>query len=330
MKKTLFYLSLIFFVFSCKNIENPGKKLSSGKSIKILNWNLETFFDGEFDGNEYKEFSCESYGWNKEKYIQRLERLAKVIKQSDADIVIMQEVEKKEQLHDIYNRLDFNFNPSKNYNYGCFTKNDDSSIGLALISRIPVLNASIHNIDVKTESSAQPSLRPIFRVNFNIEGKNFAILVNHWKSKSGGQEKTEIWRNYQEKTLSKLFSQCRQEGFEVFACGDFNKDIREFCKIEDALSKTNIKLKGKGGIDFDVYSPWFLQDGSLFETGSYWYNGGWERIDHFFAGTNILITDFKVENNGEWAGENGKPLRYYMKNGSGYSDHFPISCQIVL
>ena len=95
MKKTLFYLPLIFFVFSCKNLENPGKKLSSGKSIKILNWNLETFFDGEFDGNEYKEFSCESYGWNKEKYIQRLERLAKVIKQSDADIVIMQEVEKK-------------------------------------------------------------------------------------------------------------------------------------------------------------------------------------------------------------------------------------------
>src|SRR5574344_287835 len=78
----------------------------SGSScrLKILAWNADTFFDGENDGNEYSEF-LKSKKWGREAYAVRLERLCSVIRSIDADVVVIEELEKEGQLVDISNSL---------------------------------------------------------------------------------------------------------------------------------------------------------------------------------------------------------------------------------
>ena len=120
--KHLFVAAAVFFLLlplcSCNqscSLENSGKTPVS--SLSVLNWNVETFFDANFDGTEYSDFKSSTSTWNESKYIKRLERVAEVIKASDCDVIIMEELEKKGQLFDIYNRLCSSFIPALQLRY---------------------------------------------------------------------------------------------------------------------------------------------------------------------------------------------------------------------
>lgn len=324
-----FYVLLFLCIqlnLSCSKFLGATETNSKKCSVKILDWNLETFFDGIFDGDEYKEFSQASYGWTMEKYDARLSRLAEVIKSVDADIVVMQELEKKEQLYDIFNRVCSNFDFSKNYKYACFCRENGSSIGCAVISRFPFTGVKVHSMDIRTQKKSQPAMRPLMELTVHVKDRNFLLLVNHWKSKSGGAEQSEVWRDYQERILAQRFCRALEKKQSVLACGDFNRNITEFKYVNSYDGKTNIELRGAKNVL--VYSPWFDECGNLFGSGSYWFKFNWERIDHFFAGADTELFDFKVENKGSWATSDGRPIRYYMKQGAGYSDHFPLSCSL--
>ncbi|WP_296324384.1 endonuclease/exonuclease/phosphatase family protein [Treponema sp. UBA3813] len=323
-------LSFVFLFFSC----GTSQKENSGKeSLKVVNWNLQTFFDASFDGNEYSEYRNEKSGWSKERYEERLDRLASVIKELDADLFVMEELEKEEQIQDIANRLSGTFDFAKLYTHGFFAKTEGSSIGCAILSRYSLEGISVHTIDFRN-GKKQPSMRPIIQFSLTKNKSKLTLFVNHWKSKSGGAEESEIWRKRQEKLLVRLMQKVKGKDKAVLALGDFNKDIWEFdiseSDAQDSQNgerKTNIMLHGEE--KFAVYSPWILEDGNCVTQGSYWYKNFWERIDHFFAAGNIRLTDFKAECSGEWAYEDGHPKRYQLWNGKGYSDHLPISCTVI-
>ena len=333
IKKSVFCFGFAFFVSgflfcscsqSCLLAEkNQSEKLNS---VKILNWNLQTFFDGNFSGTEYSEFASGSAGWCKEKYGVRLVLLSEVVKACEPDIFVMQELENEDQLYDIFNRLCSNFSISKNYSYGCFYKDEGSAIGLGVLSRFPLFGKTVHSLDVRSEAESQPSMRPLLKVFVNVNERPLLLLVNHWKSKSGGAEKSEVWRNFQESVLAQSFAEYEGKNIPVVACGDFNRDILEFRKINGRKLQFNVELRGENPAL--VYSPWYDSGGNLFEPGSYFYNGNWERIDHFFAGSGANVSDFKVECKGNWSNADGSPSKYILKYGTGYSDHFPVSCVI--
>ena len=315
--------ALLAFSACSSSFSESGEKKAT-ESIKVMNWNLQTFFDASFDGNEYVEYKSSKSGWNREKYEARLDRLASVIKTLDADVIIMEEVEKEAQLQDISNRLSGTFDFSKIYSHAVFATNKGSSIGCAVLSRLPIGEISVHSMDVRTNEK-QPSLRPIIEFSVYAKEKTLTIFVNHWKSKSGGAEISEIWRKRQEFTLSRLMKNACKRSHAVLAAGDFNKDILEFtAKYSDETA--NIVLHGE--CDFYVFSPWILKNGSYVETGSYWYKNAWERIDHFFAAGEAQIEDFCPETAGEWVDSEGHPFRYQIWNGKGYSDHLPITCTV--
>ncbi|MBR4449646.1 MAG: endonuclease/exonuclease/phosphatase family protein [Treponema sp.] len=327
MKRIEFILMPLLLLSSCACVA-PGKGsgfFTDTQSIKVLDWNLETFFDANFDGDEYAEFSKSSAGWSLQKYDQRLERLAQVIKSVDADVIIMQELEKREQLYDIFNRVCSNFKISKNYSYGTFCRHSDSAIGCAVLSRFPIKRVLTHSIDCKSRG-VQPPMRPLMEVILSVGEKEITVLVNHWKSKSGGSEKSEFWRNQQESLLARQFCCAVEEDRKVFACGDFNRNLNEFKTIKNDSGLIDIELRGRKNVL--VQSPWYDIYGNMYPVGSYWYRGAWERIDHYFAPRGTVISDFKVERGGPWASESGTPVRYYLRDGTGYSDHFPISCSI--
>ena len=49
-------LSAVLLAFvSCAGVFSDDSKENAKESIKVMNWNLQTFFDANFDGNEYAE-----------------------------------------------------------------------------------------------------------------------------------------------------------------------------------------------------------------------------------------------------------------------------------
>ena len=298
---------------------------ASSRSVSVVTWNVQTFFDANTSGSEYSDF-IRSKQWGVQAYEARLKRLCEVMRQLDADVYVFEEIENKDILIDISNRLSGNsWNQGRNWNYAFFAKNEDGAIGCAVLSRFPLAEPTVHNLDVRTEQEKQPEMRPLIRLTVLANGTPLVLFVNHWKSKSGGAEKTEVWRNWQESLLSSLMKKDFDGGAYVLAAGDFNRDISEFSFGADYDENSGIIMLGS---EVPVYSPWFF-GGVLAEPGSYYYDGSWERIDHFFASQNIAFLEFRAAT-GIWCDDFGIPARYKIYTGQGYSDHLPLFCRICL
>lgn len=313
---------------SCAGEDSHGTAAREA-SLTVMNWNVQTFFDATFDGNEYSAFKNEKSGWSREKYDARLNRLTEVIKALDADVLVFEELEKEAQLYDITNRLSGSFNVAKQYRYACFATDEGSAIGCAVLSRFPLGEITVHALDVRTEPSKQPRMRPLLQVSVFCGDKKLVVFVNHWKSKAGDTNGTSaVWREHQERVLTRCMQTACAQSNAVLACGDFNQDIAEFAGYdgEALLYPANILLRGECSLP--VYSPWYDAQCNLQEIGSYYYKGAWERIDHFFLAGDAILSSFAARTDGDWATDDGIPASYRVYNGKGYSDHLPITCRI--
>ncbi len=305
----------------------------SGKKtmLKIANWNVQTFFDATTSGTEYDEF-VKSKTWCEDFYRTRLERLCSVIKALDADIFVMEELENEGVLQDISNFLAGEWNLRKVYTHACFAKDKDGSIGCGVLSRVPLQNMTVHAIDCRT-GEAMPSMRPLMQVEVLAKDKRAVLFVNHWKSMSGGQEESEQWRMRQEAVLASRVALEYERHVPVIICGDFNRDIKNFCstkKSEEILLRFLDRAPFPDGVNsgVTVTSAWY-SDGRLTEPGSYYFNDSWSRIDNFFVGGGTEIAYFSAETDGSWCDPlTGTPLRFSVWNGSGYSDHLPLICTV--
>ena len=68
-------ITFLLAIVSCGPDQNV-KDIRFSNKLKIVNWNVQTFFDYQTDGSEYSEFVT-SATWGKEMYVVRLERLCK-------------------------------------------------------------------------------------------------------------------------------------------------------------------------------------------------------------------------------------------------------------
>lgn len=317
--------NLVFYTFlfiSCaNNIESQNKDVFS-----IVNWNVQTFFDSNKDGNEYKEFTKANL-WNQEKYEYRIKNLCDVIQNLNADIYVLEEIENQNILIDISNYINTNkWNSKDKWNYSCFNKSEFSCIGIAIISKYPLSQLKVHNFDIKTELSTPPIMRNLLEVTVNIGDKPITIFANHWKSKSGKKDKSDIWRTYQENLLASkinLVKNTNSNDYPILICGDFNKDIKEF-SIENNIVTLDSGIFDKHNF-VNVISPWFNVDGSFSTTyGSYYYNNEWERIDNFFVCGQLEILEFYPCTQEPFLTDEFIPNSYKINSGKGYSDHLPL------
>lgn len=329
LKKRSFFVGICSLIFSsCLPMGVPAR------AFTVVNWNAQTFFDGNNDGIEYSDFK-KNAGWNTDAYKKRIARLCSVIQELDADVFVLEELENSGVLRDVSNQLSGNsWNSKKIYGYGCFAKNDGDAIGCGILSRFRITEVTVHNIDVRTENQSQPALRPIMKVLLEVGDDSVSLFVNHWKSKSGGEEESDCWRSWQENVLCGLFYE--EEDKHAFACGDFNRDISEFLILKkdgiDLNEKTNITLRRilEPEKNTEVYSPWIKATGNFVFPGSYYYDDEWERIDHFFGNSNLKITNFEPMTEGPWCSENHVPIGFKVFSGNGYSDHLPIKCRVEI
>ncbi|MGN0729320.1 endonuclease/exonuclease/phosphatase family protein [Treponema sp.] len=322
--------AMIFCAVLCLGCSMFSGCLLDGKKneLKIASWNVQTFFDANAEGTEYSEF-LKSKTWGAESYRCRLERLCSVIRKINADIFVMEEIENAAVLQDIGNFLSGEWNSGNVYRYACFAKSDGGSIGCGVISKVPLEWMRLHSIDVRTEQEKMPRTRPVAEIEVNTSAGPLRIFVNHWKSKSGGAEKTEKWRNREEGVLAFFMNCALNEGAAVFAIGDFNRDIHDFCRAEGGSFLLRFwhgrLLDGEGVL---AACPWFDAAGNLVYPGSYYFKDEWSRIDCIFYAGKIQMQSFFPAVDGSWCSSDFIPQKYSLWNGSGYSDHLPIVCRV--
>lgn len=335
MKQWVLILVCMLLLVGCSQSakDSPAGESSGSGLISVVNWNVQTFFDSQTEGTEYPDFQS-SAKWSKDKYVARLQRLCDVITTLNADIYVFEEIENEGILYDISNQLAGNsWNSKKMWNYGSFVKAEDSAIGCAVISRFPLDELKTHNLDIKLQKEKQPSMRPIMQIKTTAYNKDLLIFVNHWKSKSSGEDESKIWRDWQESVLCNAIVNAQKnygEDLSCLICGDFNRDILEFISDFSGSQKENIILRGNNQ-NIKVYSPWLTGKGNLTtEIGTYYFNKNWERIDNFFICGKTKLSSFAVKAEEPWAKENNIPIPYKIYTGEGYSDHLPIMVTLRL
>ena len=307
-----------------------------GLNFKVASYNVENLFDLNYDKSEYKEFIPNSKaGWNQEIYQKKLFNIAKVVKDLNADILGLVEIESLRALEDL-------MRSSKLYKYGYFIKNPNSAIGVAIVSKFPISKTA----GMKIENGSKND-RYILEADININGKNLKVFISHWKSKKSPESD----RIKYAKTLKNRIKNLPSDQ-DYIILGDLNSNYNEFetikndKKLNDSEGFTGINHILGTIIDGDLvtknkllqnenllYNLWLElpKEARFSET----YRGGANTPDSMiipkalFDSKNISYINgsfgvFKKD----YFFKNGKILRWKMKNnhhtGEGFSDHLPV------
>ena len=197
--------------------------------FKVASYNVENFFDLHYDKTEYQEYIPNTKTWNKQSYTKKLENVSKVIKDLDADILALQEIESKKALDALLKK-------NRNYPYSIFTKNKNSAIGLALLSKFPIVSRDNIIVD-KYDKYA----RDILKVTLSVENKPFIIYVNHWRSKKAKESQRIKYALALKKEIETL-----PLNSDYVILGDLNSNYNEYQtfkydkKLNDTFNITGI------------------------------------------------------------------------------------------
>ena len=349
--KHIFYriyaLALILYLLGCSATQAP----TGSEQLTIASWNVQNLFDGSDNGFEYDEFK-NSAGWNDEKYRARLNSISAVLRESfNPDILAVTEVENAAVIQDLAESC------GKDYLWTFFTGDPDNSIGLGVLSKLPLIETRAHSVHFPDGSIP----RPVAEVWVDTGAGPLVLLVCHWKSKRDGERKTEALRQAGAALVARRLGEISVESPEtpVIILGDLNENYDEFTRIEAAylsalLPDTDeavafipkIPVSPRPGFqdflvissekpprtDFFaetagvVYSPWPEEE----LLGSYYYRDSWETIDHFLLNAALFnrrgwnYERFRVHAEPPFTNADGQPHAYNPRTGNGLSDHLPI------
>jgi len=197
----------------------------SAKTFTIASYNVQNLFDLKNDGTEYKEYNPnKNKRWNKSALNTKLKNIQKVINDLNPTIIALQEIESKHAFENLKQKL-------PQYKYGAFLKNKDTAIGVAILSKIPIIKTS----KIKIYSNKSYS-RPILKVRLKIQNKEFIVYINHWRSKRAPESYRIDYANSLKKELVSLDN----KGIDYIVLGDFNSNYNESetIKYEKDLNDT--------------------------------------------------------------------------------------------
>ena len=325
---------------------STGDPVDPPTSLKIATYNLQNLFDG-FDDPAVQEGEFEpANGWNEAKAQVKLEHMARVIKDLNADIIGINEPENMTVFTALRDQIKDSGGPD--YPYIALAKGKDGlarGIDVALMSRYPLLCSSVSNCpescsrpinktftcqgeDGPLEVTAQlyTEAKPILEteVDFNHDGiGDMLFLVNHWKAKNedswpcvdsnenhrrAGMQLSELVDSFIQKDVTR----------PVFIMGDFNSydfdpaltvDLQASLTLSD-LTKAN-QIYNTWGERSDVSAAHTTNSNSWnnIENSSYYYDvtKEWSRLDH------ILVTANIRPNGGEspWRIKSGSTATYH-------------------
>lgn len=285
--------------------------------FKIATYNIENLFDANRDGNEYKEYTPHSkHGWNEAMVEKKIANIARVIKDIDADVIALVEVENRAILEALNRALG-----DKKYPYLFYpTKKPRVSIETALLSRFPI--EKTNSLFIKD----QP--RGIHAITLRMGANTLDVYLNHWPAM---REKEEERLHYASTLHHELL---KKEGKEYILLGDFNSPL-QVQKDDWGMAFTHV-LKASG--NQPLRNLWY--EVSQEKRYSHSYGKKRSALDHIIVpqslddgkGIEYKKGSFEPFIRPYLLSQEGIPNRWEISDrgkgkhlGVGFSDHFPIT-----
>ena len=253
--------------------------------------------------------------WNVNSVRARIENIKNYIKDSDPDILLLQEIKTQNE--------NFPSDEFKNLGYVSYVFGQKSYNGVAIISKNELNNINLNFIKDDLKQSRIITADLMFK-------KNIIILVNIYVP-NGNPVDTEKYE-YKKTWLKKFIISIKknvQKKSNVLIAGDFNIipeeiDVHDFKRYEnDALGRLEIRKKYRELINLGFKDVYRLKNKTKQEY-TFWdyFAGSWQknygmRIDHFLLSNNLI--------------ENIKSIKINKKPRSKEkpSDHTPIELEII-
>jgi endonuclease/exonuclease/phosphatase family metal-dependent hydrolase len=320
--------------------------LLGDKTLTIATYNVENLFDLETKGYKYKEYKPNTKSnWNQKTYKVKLQNIARVIKDIDADIIALEEIHSLTALKDLRKTLKKN---GLYYQYYKIADKKSTAINVAFLSKLPF----VYTKELTVTSTYKH--RNILESKFKINGKDLYLFVNHWKAKSGPESQRIVSAKILRKRVSEI-------GYDknIVLVGDFNSNYEEYKtfkknrKHNDTNGKTGInhvlktitqnqKAKGVEYEKNNFYNLWYDTDED--NRYSYIFRGKKEAIDNILISQPLLdkkdisyvdgsITNFdanylfKKKRIFRWQVSRARISKH---KGKGYSDHLPVMAKFLI
>ncbi|WNH13782.1 endonuclease/exonuclease/phosphatase family protein [Thalassobellus suaedae] len=338
-----FILSLFLCVFININAQEKIFKIHT-----IAFYNLENLFDTINDPNKLDEYSpmMELKTNRSVVYLKKIKNMAQVISEIGVDItknspaiIGVAEIENKQVLNDLVND---SILLRKNYGIIHFDSPDARGIDVALLYQKKIFTpiaSSKHELKIYDDSRKRVYTRDQLLVSGNLDGELIHVIVCHWPSRRGGEQRSRPKRVAAAKVSKHLVDslQTINPYAKIFIMGDLNdnptnKSVKDILKAKKDRQK--VELKG-------VYNPFetFYNNGE----GTTAYRDSWSLFDQIMVTKPLLEKDYStfryykagiynknylITNTGKYK---GYPHRSWSNGGfdNGYSDHFPVYTYII-
>jgi len=339
---------LVLIIFSFTSIFSQEKK--SYKVNTIAFYNVENLFDFENDPLTFDDDRTPDGKdhWTEEIYNAKLKNMAKVISEIGYDvagttpaIIGLCEIENRRVLEDLVNQESL---LKKDYGIIQFDSPDRRGIDVALLYRKNLFtptNYKAHELIIYDNNDPTKRIftRDQLLVSGMFDGEKIHFIVNHWPSRSGGEERSRPKRikaaKLNRQIIDSLFSE--DPYAKIITMGDFNDDpsnssIKEHLKAK--RKKEDLKLK-------ELYNP--MEDMSRKGLGTLAYRDNWNLFDQMIISTELVKKDYssyrfykaEIYNKSYLVNSTGRykgyPYRSFVGGGytGGYSDHFPVYIYLV-
>lgn len=331
-------LLLFFAVLSC----TLSAQKQQYKIAIAAFYNCENFYDTtdnpSIDDNDFLPGGIKNYTANI--YNDKVTHVATVLSQIGTDIspdgaafIGLAEIENDTVLNDLVHH---SLLQNRNYKIVHYDSKDARGIDVALLYNpkyFTLLTSKKFPVRIHTGTTGFYFSRDVLWVKGVLDGDTVHVLVNHWPSRKGGEERSSPGRFTAAQVDKNVIDSIHyfQPDAKVILMGDLNDDPTSPSITKVLKAKGNLEDVCKG----ELYNPWV----ELYKKGigTLAYNDAWSLFDqiiinynwlpknqsgYFFYQQHIFNKNMMVENMGKYK---GYPMRTWDGNSyrGGYSDHFP-------
>ena len=336
-----YILGILLAIISLNTVAQEKRNF---KIHTIAFYNVENLFDTINDINKNDEASpiMEIKFNRSEIYKKKVENMASVIADIGSDlvnkspsIVGLSEVENRNVIEDLLNNEHL---LNKNYDIVHYDSPDERGIDVGLIYNKNVFkinSTKSHELIIyDNKSSKRNYTRDQLVVSGLLDNELIHIIVNHWPSRSGGEERSRAGRMAAAELNKKIIDslQNKYKNAKIITMGDFNDDPHDDSMKKILNAKKYIEDVKTNGI----YNPMevILSDQGI---GSNAYRDVWQLFDQIlvtepflnkkydsyqFYKAGIFNKSYLINKAGRYKGYPFRSFSWGSFTG-GYSDHLP-------
>lgn len=342
-----YILGLLLAIISLNTIAQEKRNF---KIHTIAFYNVENLFDTINDINKNDEASpiMEIKFNRSEIYKKKVKNMASVIADIGSDlvnkspsIVGLSEVENRNVIEDLLNNKHLS---NKNYDIVHYDSPDERGIDVGLIYNKDVFKVNStksHELIIyDNKSSKRNYTRDQLVVSGLLDNELIHLIVNHWPSRSGGEERSRAGRMAAAELNKKIIDslQNKYKNAKIITMGDFNDDPHDDSMKKILNAKKYIEDVKTNGI----YNPMevILSDQGI---GSNAYRDVWQLFDQIlvtepflnkkydsyqFYKAGIFNKSYLINKAGRYK---GYPFRSFSWGSftDGYSDHLPSYIYLI-